>query len=167
MTGLRITPLELREANEFVERVHRHHGRVQGHRFSIGVVDEEGVVHGCAVCGRPTSGLDPKRILEVTRLCSDGTPNVCSMLYGAVVRAAKAIGYERVQTYIYQEEHGSSLLASGWRFERNAHPSGRHRARGDGQPRDTTHVEIEKALWVRDLSPGLKQWSHHRRVKVE
>lgn len=161
---MRIRPLELREANEFILAKHRHHGRVQGHRFSIGAYDDSGVLVGCAVCGRPTSGLDPKRILEVTRLCSDGKKNVCSMLYSAAARAAQAIGYERIQTYIYESEHGSSLKASGYRFERAAHPSGRHRRRSDNTERDTTHVSIPKSLWVRDLS-GREQseFSHHRR----
>lgn len=158
-------PIELREANAFIEEKHRHHSRVQGHRFSIGVVDGNGTLRGCAVLGRPTSGLDPKQILEVTRLCSDGTPNVCSMLYAAAARAAKAIGYKRIQTYIYESEHGSSLKATGWRFERKAHPSGRHRKRSDGASRNTDHVGIPKTLWVKDLQNEVseKTWSHHRR----
>lgn len=161
---LRVVPLELREANAFVEEHHRHHKRVQGHRFSIGAVDENDVLHACAVLGRPTSGLDPKRILEVTRMCSDGTYNACSILYSAAARAARAIGYERIQTYIFENENGSSLLASGWFLERKAHPSGRHHSRSDGQPRNTTYVEIGKTLWVKDLSSSLLEtFAHHRR----
>ena len=161
---LRIEPLELREANAHILAYHRHHGRVQGHRFSIGVLDEQGTIRGCAVVGRPTSGLDPKRILEVTRLCSDGTPNVCSMLYAAAARAGTALGYEKIQTYIFANEDGASLKASGYVFERKAHPSGRHRKRSDGAVRDTTFVEIEKTLWSKMLGSGVaKEWSHHRR----
>ena len=162
-----VIPLELREANAFIELKHRHHKKVQGHRFSIGVIDEDKELRGCAVLGRPTSGLDPKKILEVTRLCSDGTPNVCSMLYSAAARAAKALGYERIQTYIYENENGSSLKASGYAFERKAHPSGRHRKRSDGTKRDLTHVDIPKTLWIKDLKRGNKDkmWAHHRRKK--
>lgn len=164
---LRTVPLELREANAHIEEYHRHHKKVQGHRFSIGVVDDTGKLRGCAVVGRPTSGLDPKRILEVTRLCTDGTGNVCSMLYSAAARVGKELGYEKIQTYIFQSECGSSLKASGWVFERAAHPSGRHRARTDGKPRNTDHVEIPKTLWSRDLnSPeAMKEWAHHRRTQ--
>jgi len=160
---LHIVPLELREANAFVEEHHRHHGRAQGHRFSIGVVNASGELAGCAIVGRPTSGLDPKRILEITRLCTNGTPNACSALYGAVVRAAKALGYARVQTYIYEEESGVSLRAAGWHFERPAHPSGRHRKRSDGEARDLTHVAKRKTLWVRDIMSNDEPWAHHRR----
>lgn len=162
---LKVIPLELRDANAHIEAHHRHHKRVQGHRFSLGVVDDEGVLRGCAVVGRPTSGLDPSRILEVTRLCTDGTPNVCSMLYSAAARAGREMGYERIQTYIFAEETGASLKASGWLYERLAHPSGRHRARSDGQQRNLEFVEIEKTLWAKTLngSEPTKQWSHHRR----
>lgn len=165
---LRIVPLELRELNAHVAEFHRHHAPVQGHRSSIGVVDESGVLHGCASVGRPTSGLDPKRILEVTRLCSFGTQNVCSMLYSTAARVGKALGYEKIQTYIYETESGVSLLASGWSFERLAHPSGRHRKRSDGESRDCSHVTIPKKLWSKILSQGTfdKVVAHHRRKSV-
>lgn len=164
---LKIRPLELREANAFIEEKHRHHKRVQGHRFSIGCYDENEELVGCAVCGRPTSGLDPKRVLEVTRLCSDGTKNVCSMLYAAAARAARALGYERVQTYIFESENGASLKASGWRFERKAHPSGRHHKRSDGQARNTEFVAIPKTLWVSDLNQQTRETFKHHRSKSE
>lgn len=162
---LRTIPLELREANAHIEEHHRHHGRVQGHRFSIGVVDADGRLLGCAVVGRPTSGLDPKRILEVTRLCSDGTGNVCSMLYSAAARVGKELGYEKIQTYIFQSECGSSLKASGWTYERVAHPSGRHRKRADGTSRNTEFVEIAKTLWSKTLNGAdcNKEFAHHMR----
>lgn len=164
---LKVVPLELREANAYIEAHHRHHKRVQGHRFSLGVVTAEGQLVGCAVVGRPTSGLDPKRILEVTRLCSDGTGNVCSMLYAAAARAGKALGYEKIQTYIFQSESGVSLRASGWTYERDAHPSGRHHARSDGTSRNTAYVAIPKTLWSKQLnaSDPTKVFAHHRRHK--
>lgn len=162
---LSVVPLELRDANAFVEANHRHHKRSQGHRFSIGAVDADGVLHACAIVGRPVSGLDPKRILEVVRMCSDGTPNACSILYSAAARAGQALGYWKIQTYIFGSENGSSLKASGWVFERKAHPSGRHRARAVGIG-DTAHVEVEKELWSRMLGTReLTAIAHHRRKK--
>lgn len=170
---LTVRPLELEEANLFVIAYHRHHRRAQGHRFSIGVLDEEWNLHAVAVVGRPVSGLDPTKILEVTRMCSDGTPNTCSMLYAAAARAGQALGYERIQTYLYARENGASLKASGWQMERAAHPSGRHRARSDGEARDTAHVKIKKTLWVRDLNVRTKEagdpdkkYAHHRRKQA-
>lgn len=97
-------------------------------------------------------------------MCSSGERNVCSVLYAAAARAAQALGYERIQTYIFEAEHGASLKASGWRFERKAFPSGRHRKRSDGTAKNTEFVEIPKTLWVRDLQQRvLAPFSHHRR----
>lgn len=97
---LELIPMTLREANAFVEQHHRHHKPVVGHKFSIGVSDGEKVV-GVAIVGRPVGRfLDDGWTLEVTRLCTDGTHNACSMLYAAAWRAARAMGYRRVVTYM-------------------------------------------------------------------
>lgn len=111
-----IIPVSLREANAFVKSNHRHHQPVQGHKFSIGV-EHEGILVGVAIVGRPVSRhRDDGYTTEVTRLCTDGTKNACSMLYGAAWRASKAMGYRRIGTYIRADEDGTSLKASGWRF---------------------------------------------------
>ena len=113
--ALEIVPVTLAEANAFVERYHRHHKPVTGHKYSIGVTDGEKIV-GVAIVGRPVSRyLDDGLTLEVTRCCTDGTQNACSMLYGAAWRAAKAMGYKKVITYILQSESGASLRASGYK----------------------------------------------------
>jgi hypothetical protein len=163
---LRLVPLELTDANEFVEKHHRHHKRAQGHRFCIGALTASGALVACAIIGRPTSGLDPTRILEVTRMCSDGTYNACSFLYSAAARIGKAMGYAKIQTYIYTSENGASLKASGWVMERKAHPSGRHRKRSDGEERNTEYVEIAKALWSKTFVEQ-EQWAHHRNPRTD
>lgn len=113
---LRAVPVDLEAANEFVARHHRHHGKVVGHKFSIGAVVEDRIV-GVAIIGRPISRhRDDGLTLEVTRLCTDGTRNACSFLYGAAARAAFALGYARIGTYIHKEEGGASLRATGWRL---------------------------------------------------
>src|SRR4051794_9492151 len=99
---LQLAPIGLREANTLVTRWHRHHGPTRGHKFSVAVVDCDGLPHGVAIAGRPVSrALDDGAHLEVLRVATDGTPNVCSMLYGAVRRAAIAMGYapDRIITY--------------------------------------------------------------------
>lgn len=112
---LEVCPMTLKEANAFVEQYHRHHGPVVGHKFSIGCSDGEKIVGGVIV-GRPVSRhLDDGWTLEVNRLCSDGTRNVCSMLYAAAWRAARAMGYKRLVTYILDTESGVSLRAAGWK----------------------------------------------------
>jgi len=114
---LEIRPIELKEANAFVMKFHRHHYKVQGHKFSIGCYNGEKLV-GVAICGRPVSRhLDDGLTLEITRLCTDGTFNVCSKLYSACARIAKEMGYKKIITYILQSENGNSLKASGWKLE--------------------------------------------------
>ncbi len=116
---LRIVPLELKELHALVAQLHRHHQPVQGHRFSIGCIDEaNGILVGGASVGRPVARLTPpKEVLEVTRLVTNGTPNACSCLYSAAARVGKELGYKKIQTFILESEPGVSLIASGWRLE--------------------------------------------------
>ena len=113
---LQATPLTLREANKFVGDHHRHHKPVVGHKFSIGAA-LDGRVVGVVIVGRPVArGRDDGATIEVTRLATDGTRNACSFLYGAAARAAFALGYQRIGTYILKSEPGVSLRAAGWRL---------------------------------------------------
>jgi len=115
---LRLFPPTLAQANEMVTRLHRHHKKVTGHRFSIGCEDENGIVDGCAIVGHPIARLtEQNRIAEVARLVTDGTPHVCSKLYAACARAAEAMGYDSIQTAILDTESGVSLKAAGWEFD--------------------------------------------------
>ena len=112
---LKTIPISLRDANAFISKYHRHHGKVQGCKFCIGCSDDDGVLHGIAIIGRPVSRyLDDGKTAEVTRLCTDGYQNACSYLYGASARIAKQMGYVRIITYILESENGISLAASGW-----------------------------------------------------
>lgn len=113
---LGIIPISLDEANAFVKQVHRHHGAVTGYKFAIGAVLNDKVV-GVAIVGRPVSRRrDDGFTLEVTRLATDGTKNACSFLYGACARAAFALGFRRVGTFILASENGASIKAAGWRL---------------------------------------------------
>lgn len=145
--------LELREANIFVERLHRHHGRAQGHRFSLGAVTDSALV-GVIIVGRPVGGQHQNDWVEVTRCCTDGSKNACSFLYSAAARAARALGFYRIQTFILDHETGASLKASGWLFDRMSHPIGWHhdgpRAARDVEP----HLMLRKQLWFKQLADG-------------
>ena len=111
---MRLVPTTLREANAFVNAHHRHHKPTTGHKFSIGC-EAEGRLVGVVIVGRPVSRyLDDGLTLEVNRLCTTGEKNVCSMLYAAAARAAKAMGYQRIITYTLDNEPGTSLRAAGW-----------------------------------------------------
>ena len=113
---LTIRPCELKDANRFILAHHRHHKPVQGHRFSVSAWDREGRMVGVVCVGRPVARMTNQReVLEVTRLCTDGTPNACSKLYSVAARIGKEMGYRSIQTFILATESGTSLRACGWR----------------------------------------------------
>lgn len=113
--SLEIRPITMADARPFIAANHRHHGVPTGWLWSHAVHNDDGVIVGVATVGRPVARmLDDGLTCEVTRLCTDGTPNACSMLYGAARRVAKEKGYRRGLTYILASEDGASLRASGW-----------------------------------------------------
>lgn len=115
-----VRPISIKEANEYVERLHRHHGKKVGCRFAIGCY-EGNELHGVAICSNPVARkADDGLTLEVSRLCTDGTRNACSVLYGACARIAKKMGFRKIQTYILQSELGTSLKASSWKLEEDS-----------------------------------------------
>ena len=114
MSKLEVTPINFDEANAFVSAYHRHHKPMKFFKFCIGVSSDEKVV-GVVIVGRPVARqLDDGWTLEVNRCCTDGTKNVCSMLYSAAWKASKAMGYKRLITYTLPEEGGASLRAANW-----------------------------------------------------
>lgn len=114
--NLELVPITIKEANRWVKRLHRHHGEAHGALFAIGAAFGDEVV-AVAITGRPVAGpRDDGWTAEVVRLCSDGARNACSFLYGASARAAWAMGYLRIGTYILDTETGVSLKAAGWKY---------------------------------------------------
>ena len=77
---MKVVPITLKQANAFVIQNHRHHSKVQGCKFCIGAVDDNGELRGVAITGRPVSRyLDDGTTAEITRLCTDGYRNACSL----------------------------------------------------------------------------------------
>ena len=110
---LTISPIEFKEACEFINQYHRHHRPPVGHRFSL-AVHQAGLV-GVAIFGRPVARqTNAIEVLEVSRVCTDGTLNACSCLLGAGTRVARGMGFKRIQTFTLKREPGSSLKAVGW-----------------------------------------------------
>lgn len=143
---LTVVPINFADAAAFVAMHHRHHAPPQGCKFAIGA-SAGGQLVGVAIVGRPVArGHDDGLTVEVTRLCTDGTRNACSLLYGAAWRAAHAMGYRRLITYTLPDEGGASLRGAGWRLVG---------ARGGGnwntpaRPRVDTVAELrgQKHLW--------------------
>lgn len=147
MSPLTIIPCTLEEANAFVREHHRHHAPVVGHKFSLAVMDAEEVLRGVAIVGRPVARmLDDGWTLEVNRVATDGTKNACSCLYGACRRAAFALGYKRLITYVLEEEPGTSLKAAGWRCLGTAGGGSWHTPTS-GRPRVDKHPLQTKIRW--------------------
>lgn len=141
-------PLELKQANAFVDRLHRHHDPVYRDKFRVGC-EIGGQLAGVVQLARPVSRvLDDGQTIEVVRLCTDGTPNVCSFLYAKAARIAKEMGYSKIITYILDSENGASLKAAGWHKEADTQggswdcPS---------RPRQTTAPTCKKQRWAKRL----------------
>lgn len=144
-----IVRIGLDEANAFVLQHHRHHRPVVGHLFSLGAAIGNKIV-GVAIVGRPVSRhRDDGVTAEVTRLCTDGSRDACSFLYGASAKAAFALGFKRIGTYILSSEPGTSLVASGWR---NLGECGGGSWSVPSRPRVDKHPTQTKMLFEREMS---------------
>lgn len=150
---LKVRPCTLSQANEHVSTLHRHHKKAQGHRFSICAMDGDKIVGVCIV-GRPVSASsDQYLIAEVTRLCTDGTKNACSILYAAAARAAEAMGYDKIQTYTLPEEGGASLRACGWIYDGT---SSGNSWTTNKRKRNADADGVVKSRWIRNFNTPLK-----------
>jgi hypothetical protein len=142
---LEVIPLDLRDANAFVQLHHRHHKPVVGHKFSIGVADQTGQLRGVAIIGRPVARHRQDGFtLEVTRVATDGCANACSALYAAAWRAGRAMGYRRMGTYTLISEPGTSLKAAGWHVVHQVVGRSWH---CPSRPRVDSHPTVDKMLW--------------------
>lgn len=118
--------IEFREAAAFVDANHRHNKAPIGHKFSLGLWIN-GELRGVAIVGRPVC-RHYNKFLEIYRNCVlQGTPNGCSMLYGACLRRIKKMNKQlskqgidlikKVITYTLMSENGASVKASNFILE--------------------------------------------------
>ena len=143
---LELRPTILRAANAYVAQRHRHLKPVRGCICVVSVVNGEGIC-GVAIVGRPVARLlQDGYTAEVTRCCTDGTPNACSMLYGAAWRSVRALGYRRLTTYSLPEEGGASLRAAGFKLVGEAGGGRWDRPRSQ-RPRTDEHPVCRKLRW--------------------
>lgn len=112
-----LQPIELKEAQRFVNEYHRHNVAPHRDKFRIAINDGEKIV-GVVMVGRPIARhTDDGWTLLVLRCCVlDDHKNACSKLYAAAWRATRAMGYKRLITYTLLEEAGTSLKAAGWKI---------------------------------------------------
>lgn len=138
---MKAIPITLRQANEFVKAYHRHNQPVVGSKFAIGA-ELDGQLVGVAIAGRPVARLlDNGKTLEIVRVCTDGTRNANSFLYGRVKQIALLMGYEKVVTYTLKSESGASLRAIG------ANPE--HEVKGQGWNRPN-RVRMEQQVYLQE-----------------
>lgn len=151
---LELRPVILRDARRFVGEHHRHNLPPSGWKFGVGVYGGD-QLRGVGIAGQPLARmLNDGYTLELLRVCSDGARNACSMIYGALVRAGKALGYRRFVTYTLASEPGSSLRAAG--FTIDAEVKSGPTWRRNGRPRDDVDLfgnerrpVEDKIRWVR------------------
>lgn len=152
---LTLQPIDQDEAFTFIAAHHRHHLPPTGWKFGVAVngpgfapaCQDTRAVVGVITVGRPVARmLDNGWTLEVTRCCTlPAYKNASSMLYGAAWRAAQALGYKRLITYILRSEPGTSLRAAGWR---EIGPAGGGEWNRESRPRVTGKYPTEqKTLW--------------------
>lgn len=122
---MRTAPYPFKHAVRFVKETHRRlpHGHHRMWAISLWVGEQ---LRGVALVGAPKArkfGVDqgddlyppPYDRLEVVRVAvEEGTPNGCSMLYGACSRACRDMGALDLLTYTGEDEPGTSLRAAGW-----------------------------------------------------
>lgn len=113
---LQIVPVTRSQAQAFIARHHRHNIPSISSVFNVGL-ECAGELIGVAMVGLPKARfLMDGKTLEVTRTCvREGIANANSMLYGACVRAAAALGWSQLITYTLPSESGASLKAAGWK----------------------------------------------------
>ena len=111
---MNLRPITRAEARQFIAEHHRHNNPPAVTIFQVGA-EVGGKLVGVVTGARPVARkLCDGSTLEISRVATNGHRNACSMLYGAALRAGKALGYTRFVTYTLQSEPGSSLKASGW-----------------------------------------------------
>ena len=114
---MKVAPISMAEARRWLSVEHRHlRTGLTGWLFGVQILDDQGFRIGVACAGRPKArALQDGRTIEITRVAvREGNPNACSFSYGALRRAAVALGYTRVVTYTLPEEGGASLRAAGF-----------------------------------------------------
>lgn len=115
-----LAPCTVKAAIKQVKAWHRHLPELQGGLFAVRVNMQDSVFDGTwhcvgvGVAGNPSRVWQDTGRIVITRVATAGAENACSMIYGALARAAKALGYREVWTYTLPDEPGTSLRAAGF-----------------------------------------------------
>jgi hypothetical protein len=115
--SVQLQPITVKAARAWVKATHRHLPDLQGGLFAVAIHDLAGLC-GVAVAGNPSRTWQGTGRIVISRVSTDGAENGCSMLYGALCRAAKALGYIEAWTYTLPHEPGTSLRAAAGQLRR-------------------------------------------------
>ena len=110
---IQLAPCSVKFALRKVREWHRHLPRLQGGLFAVQVVRDSECV-GVGIAGNPAQEWQDTGRVCITRVATVGAENACSAIYGALCRAAKALGYREAWTYTLPHEPGTSLRAAGF-----------------------------------------------------
>lgn len=110
---MKLAPCSVKAARKMVREWHRHLPELQGGLFAVRVIDGDKCI-GVGVFGNPSRVWQDTGRGVITRVATEGAENACSMIYGALCRAAKALGYQEAWTYTLPDEPGTSLRAAGF-----------------------------------------------------
>lgn len=115
---MRLKPIDLAEVRRHVGTHHSHNRAKVFWKFGTSVIADDGTLAGVGAAGRPKArGLDSGYdgdALEIVRVCTTGTRNACSMIYGALCRAGLALGFDPIYTYTLESECASCVKAAGF-----------------------------------------------------
>lgn len=152
---LTIEPCTVRAARRVVKLWHRHLPDIQGGLFAAQVAID-GAIVGVGLAGNPSRVWQGTGRIVISRVAAQSVAdnprakNACSKLYGALCRAAEALGYSEAWTYSLPGEPGDSLRAAG--FEDIGLSDGGEHSRKK-RPRKAAVRPEPKRRWRRILRP--------------
>lgn len=146
---MNLVPIHRKVAFNFIDKYHSHNKNPKWWLFGVGL-EKEGDLIGVGTAMRSASPqYDDGWTLEISRVCvKDRVPNAASKLYGALVRAGKALGYKRIITWTLKREKGTCLSATGFKVVDGGKYSGSNK--WHNRPPNTKLPEGQKVLWEYD-----------------
>jgi len=141
--------MTVKTAQGLIADWHRHLKVVQGGLFAACVMDGDDTI-GVGLAANPARVWQGTGRFVIARVAVlDGKPNACSMLYGALCRAGKALGYREAWTYTRMDERGTSLRAAG--FQEMGVTKAEEWDR-EKRPRKAAENAEQKRRWMRRLA---------------
>lgn len=161
---LRIVEVTKEQATAFVAAHHSHLPEInlRGTMFVLGLHRGDRLV-AVATAGTPTGRWkDQHRVLELTRVASDGTTlNASSMLTGRILDLLKRTGRTLFVTYTFPGEAGTSYKAlkdKGLRPVRWTKDHGTQARKDGGSSRSANGASCRKLRWEAGPDAGKARW---------